>query len=187
MAEISFTSGIRPVTSKEFSKITAKIDKKHFVGYPWTTKESVLGADVYTTGVVDCTVCGITDGKQALLLHICPSMEQNRHFYDIFRFIVGKLDMKNKNLQGIIMGSKCEKKSSTIYQNFVNFFEQMQIPFSELKQDKYKFDTAYINSKDEWLISSYKVDKLIEKETESIDVLKQLFSEIRISDVDEIV
>ena len=187
MSEISFTSRIRPVTSKEFSKITAHIDKKYFVGYPWTTQESALGTDVYTTGIADCTACGITDGKQALLLHICPTIEKNLHFNDIFRFIVGKLDMKSKGLQGIVMGSKHDKKSSTVYRNFVNFFEQMQIPFSELKQDKHKFNTAYITSKDEWLISSCNTDKLIEKKTASTDVLKQLFSEIRISDVDEIV
>ena len=187
MQDISFTSAIRPVKSEEFSKFVSRIDKKYFSDYPWTVNEGVMGKDVYTTGVADCSVCGITDGEKAVLLHICPTIAKNHNFSEILYFLRSKIDLKSKDLQGILLGSKRDKKSQNIYQNFVNFFQKFEIPFSELKGDRHKFNVAYSSSKDEWIVSSCYTDPLIKKGEKPQDVLNKLFTTVKIDNADKIV
>ena len=76
MNNLSFKSRIRPVSLEEFYPITNSIGRKGNVGYPWTLKESVLNDRAFTKGVIDCTVCGITDGDKVLMLHICPTIKK---------------------------------------------------------------------------------------------------------------
>jgi hypothetical protein len=105
MDGINFKSRIRACSLNEF-KHTANSCKKHFVDFPWTTKESVYATKAYTTDVYDCTVCALTDGLKVLLLHICPSIEKNLRFNKIEKYILDKIDINNENLQGFLLGSR---------------------------------------------------------------------------------
>ena len=87
MDNIAFKSTIKPVNVREFCTIANRIGEKGFVNYPWTINQSVIGKDAFTTGVIDCTVCGITDGEKVLLTHICPTVKGNMDFKKIENFI----------------------------------------------------------------------------------------------------
>lgn len=187
MDKISFTSAIRPIPAKEFAKITGAMGGKNSVNFPWTIKEAVKAPNAYTTGILDCTVCGITDGKNVYQMHLCPDVDKNHHFSEIFRYIRQNIDLKNENLQGFLCGSRPHKKSQDIYNKFVEFFKNYNIPFTELKNAKNSFNVAYSSSKDEWMISDYHFDKFINANASSEDVLNKMFEKVRISDLDEIV
>jgi hypothetical protein len=98
MSNISFQSRIKPVSKSEFRQLTSAYGKKSFVDYPWTVKESVLGKQAFTKGVFDCTVCGITDGLKVLMLHICPTREENSNFSKIIDFIKKKIEHVSSTL-----------------------------------------------------------------------------------------
>lgn len=76
MEKVSFTSRIRMVPLNEFRSAVANLPRKNFVSEPWTIKESVLADKAYTSDILDCTVCGLTDGQKVLLMHICPTNPQ---------------------------------------------------------------------------------------------------------------
>lgn len=46
MADISFTSYIKPVNSKTFSEVTSNIPKINFADFPWSLEQTVQGKDV---------------------------------------------------------------------------------------------------------------------------------------------
>ena len=184
---ITFTSGIRAITCKQFSNEFMRLAPKSSVDYPWTLAESVKGTSAYTRGVADCTVCGITDGKDVLLMHICPTMKSNHNVSQLRQFIANKIDLKKDDLQGILVGSKLSKLSQNIYNMFAEFLENYNIPFSDLKIANDKVNVGYLGNKDEWVISSLKMDKLLNKNYESKKVFSDTFSKVCVSSEDEIV
>lgn len=190
MDNISFTSLIRPVGKKEFSQLTSAIDRKNFVSYPWTVKESVKAAKAYTTGVCDCTVLGITDGKDVLMMHLCPTQSANKNTFELKRFIEQKMNIKNPDLQAILIGSKETKPSEQLYDTLKDIMINYKIPLSELKiiSNGCQIDTAYSSQKDEWIVTCSKIDKFLRSGIkDSFEILKNTFKHVNISDCDEIV
>ena len=175
MNNISFQSRIRACSKSEFSRVTAGFAKKS-VNYPWTVKESVIADKAYTKDVFDCTVCGITDGLNVLLMHICPTVKENLNFKKIEKFILDKIDVNNPDLQGFLLGSvqACGLYSGELFEKFEDFMNKYRIPFSKFQGSEDYSDVAYSSTTDEWLICSPKS-------------LKNQFRKIEISDLDEIV
>ena len=103
---ITFTSIIRPVKKSVFDKAAGHISSKNFVDYPWNCSQSVRGQESYTTGVLDCTMCGITDGQDVFMMHICPTKKENSNFSKIKDFMLNKIDFKNKDLSAFVIGAK---------------------------------------------------------------------------------
>ncbi len=186
MAEISFTSGIRPIPLETFGKTAASIGTRNFVNFPWTINESVKAPMAYTRHVCDCTMLGLTDGQDVLMMHLCPSMESNHNFFDIRQFIARNMDLKNPELQAILVGSKPAKKSQSIYNMLAEFLQTHRIPYSELKIGKDPISTAYSSRKDEWMISSPRIDRLLKRGMDSPSILKDSFNKVKISSADEI-
>lgn len=192
MDNISFKSNIRLATPEEFKRITGCIGKKYSVNYPWTIKQSLLSESAYTTDILDCTVCGITDGQKVLLNHICPTISDNNNFQRIADFIKNKINIKNEYLQGFILGSKQNSKSSpnstALFDNFVNLMNELKIPFSKFKGGDYVNNVAYSSTRDEWLISNQLINEDAKKNYKNnpIEMFKKIFDEISISKLDDI-
>ena len=177
---ICFTSRIRYVSPEEFRKFASTVGKNKSVNYPWTVNESVLADAAYTTGVLDCTVCGFTDGQKVLLSHICPTNLRNKDFNSIVDYIKNKIDVTNKNLQGFILGSRNENQDSImVFNKFLDFMNRYKIPFSQFKGGNDEYSVAYLSSKDEWLITNSRFPAKKD--------LNSLFESIKISELDEIV
>lgn len=193
MNNVSFQSRIRPISKREFSKITSSYGQAVYVNYPWTIKESVLSNKAYTKGVFDCTVCGITDGIRVLMLHICPTKKENENFDAIASFIKSKIDLTNSNLQGFLLGSKklpfLKDKSQKIFDNFENFFEKYKIPYSKIKGGLHDNDVAYSSITDEWLISHEMLEDENIKDSHKTPekFLEHFYNDVKISELDELV
>lgn len=191
MDKVSFTSKIRLVSLNEYYKTVSGIGKSKSVNYPWTVKQSVLSDDAYTTGVVDCTACGITDGLKVLLNHICPTNSQNFNFSKIKEYISQKIDLKNPDLQGFILGAKLNNNetpfSGELFNMFENFMESHEIPYSKFKGGLFENHCAYLSSKDEWLIGNCLVrEQLKDVFKNPMTILKRMFDEVKISPTDEV-
>ena len=120
--DITFTSTIRPVKKALFDKIRITIPDNKFVDYPWTCKESVRGKSACTTNIRDCTMCGITDGQDVFMMHICPTQDANSNFLKIKDFILKRVNFKKENLRctsyNIHFG---KKRKATIYSFSFNY------------------------------------------------------------------
>ncbi len=187
MENISFTSNIKLVSCSDFHKITSGFGKKNFVDYPWMIKDSVVGENVYTTRICDCTSCLITDGQKAILMHLNPAKKSNHIFSDVIRFLRDNIDLKQKDLQAVLLGSRDTKPSQDIWNKFCELLKKFDIPVSKLKNGKWGTNLAYNKSKDEVLISSYPLDKGINKGLSKTDLLKSHFKEVSISECDELI
>lgn len=189
-----FKSTIKLLNPKNYKYAVAKIDKKQFVASPWTINESVFGRNANTGCVLDCTVCGLTDGQNVLMLHICPTKKENEDFTKIINFIKSKIDLKNKKLQGFLLGSKPkifydDIRSSELFENFKNFMKENKIPFSYFQGGNHvnPHDVAYCSGTDEWLISNDFIED-ISKQTTPTKFIQQtkMFDKFEISALDEL-
>lgn len=188
-SNISFTHNIRPLYSADFHRITAGFGKKNFVDYPWTMAESVVGDNLYTTRVCDCTACLITDGEKAMLLHLCPSNKSNLIFNDLLSFISKNIDIMAKDkVQALMLGSKDTVASKNLWNNFSKIFKIFEIPVTKLRNGKWGTNLAYRQSTDEVLISSYPMDLQIRKgKSSGMELLNSHFKDVSISEYDEVV
>ncbi len=186
MQNISFGSRIAPLQAKNLNQVICSIKRDNAVNYPWTLAESKLAQDVYTTNVIDCSACLITDGKQAMLMHLDPSKESNHFFYFIFDYIKRKIDLNSKDLQAVLIGSKNNKRSQDIYTKFQQFLQDYSIPYTQLKDGKTPTSIAYKASTDTVYVSNLTMDKMLKKGTSSFEALKKSFQKVEISDCDEI-
>ena len=187
MDNISFTSRIRLVPWREYVHTISELEQKNYAKYPWTIKESVLADKAYTTGIIDCTVCGLTDGKQVLLNHICPDMPGNANFFKIAKFIQSKMPLDNPNIQGFLLGSKkYSENSKKLFEKFTEFLNRHNVPFSQFKGGELKNDVAYISSKDEWLISNPLMEHGIKVFNSPGKLAKRMFDEVKLCDMDQI-
>jgi hypothetical protein len=190
MNNVSFTSRLNFVDSGSFNKIINSIGAKNTVNFPWTVKESVLADKAVTTNIFDCVAFGLTDGSQVLLMHICPTVERNKSFAKIEKFILNKINIFNENLQGFILGGKYHNLNSPnsikMFDKFEKFLEKYNIPYSKFKGGPFKNDVAYITSKDEWIISNDVITPDL-KNLPAESVLHKIFDDIKISKTDELV
>lgn len=192
MDNISFTSGIKFVTPDLFNKRVQALSSKQFVGYPWTVNQSVISDSAYTRDVLDCSVCGLTDGEKVFMLHICPTHKENFNFSKIEEFIKSKIDLTSKSLQGLLLGSKnygymMSEKSWELFDNFENLLKRYNIPYSKFRGGPDAHHVAYSSKTDEWIIA--KLDFCLPtcktSEGEKFDVAKE-FEEFAISPLDEL-
>ncbi len=191
--KISFTSRIRLVPMNEFYNTAFKIGEKKFVKDPWTIKESVLADSAYTTDILDCTICGLTDGEKVLLTHICPTNPANDSFAKIEKFMLSKINVANKYLQGFLLGSKPNNinspNSTKLFDKFVEFMKKYDIPFSQFKGGPFENHVAYSSRTDEWVISNCGITEGINRiyKQNPLPLFDKIFDEVKVSDLDEIV
>ncbi len=186
MSEISFTSSIRGVSSTEFNRLISKCTKQNFVDYPWTIKETKKAADVYTKSIADCTACVISDGQEAIMLHLSPENSNNHAFSLVLQHLRNLIDLKNPNLQAILVGSKNTSKSQDIFSKFKILLEQLNIPYSTLKNSSKPVNIAYSSTNDEIIVSNIDIDKKIRKGLASKDILTSAFEKIDIANCDNL-
>lgn len=189
MDNIAFKSSIKPVNISEFYAIANKIGDKCYVKYPWTINQSVMNKDAFTTGVIDCTVCGITDGANVLLTHICPTVKGNMDFKKIENFIKSKLTlMNNKYLQGFLLGSQGTllMDSRKLFEQFSELLNKLKIPTTKLRAGYSEIHTAYSSANDEWIVACKDVDAYRET-LNSERIINEMFEYVEISPLDEIV
>lgn len=185
---ITFNSKIKPVRCAEFHKELRTINSNAIANYPWTIKESVRARDVATEGIFDCSVLGVTNGKTALLMHLCPTNLQNSNFDNIKTFIENNVKKMGTNLEAIVFGSKNFYQSSIdLSNNLILLMKKLKIPCSYLKNAMDYFDVLYKTNTDEWLISSYKLQHFLENQNNtSENALKTFFEKVYISEKDMI-
>ena len=191
MDNISFTSKIRLVPLEDFRCAISTIGERNNAKYPWTIKQSVLANNAYTKGVIDCTVCGLTDGSQVLLNHICPDTPGNLNFSRIADFIKKKMPLDNPNLQGFLLGAKIDSNKSIhsewLFDKFAEFLEKHRIPFSQLKGGPFENHVAYFSSKDEWLVGNAMINPQLQENLNFPEyVAKKLFDKVDVCEMDKI-
>lgn len=184
MDNISFTSSIKIVNSVEFNNLAKKCGQKCFVDYPWTINETIKAPDVYTKNIADCSACIISDGQEAVMMHLSPDSQNNHAFSIVLQKLSNLLDLKNPNLQAILVGSKNTKKSQDIFIKFQKLFEQLNIPYSIFKNSKTPINIGYSSNTDEMLISNLAIEKQLKKNTPVEDILKNIFEQVSINKCD---
>lgn len=186
MTEISFTSKIVPVPWTDFNKITSSFCRDNLVDYPWAISSSRVGKDVFTQRICDCTSCLITNGDKALLMHLLPSNKDNHIFSNVLNFLRNNLDLKDKNLQAVLIGSKKTIPSQDIWNKFVDLLDYLKIPTTILKNGKSPIHLAYRTSRDEVLVSNLHITKAILQNKSPKQALNEGFEIVKISECDEI-
>ena len=182
---ISFKAKFRAVTTEDFYWGTIGC-RRYFARPPWTVKESVRGVEAYTTGIIDCSVLGISNGQDVLLMHLCPSHPDNNDFKKIKDFILEKIDQESKNLKAAIFGSQDICNSQELNKNLQDLMKQLGIPCSIFKCPIAETDVMYSSIDDEWSVSSNSIDYMLGY-LNSEEALKNAFLEIKLSHFDEIV
>lgn len=185
MKEISFTSKLIPMKTTDFSRYTASFNRDNFVDYPWNISSSRIATDVFTNDVADCTSCLITNGKKALLMHLCPTSDDNHNIEKISKFISNNLSFKDE-LQAVLLGSQPTKESLDIFDKFKNLLKRLNIPTTIFQTGKSRTHLAYRTCTDEVIISSNKIDAGINQRKNSKDILSDAFEYVKIADCDEI-
>lgn len=186
MSEISFTSKLTPVSLSEFSHITGKFGKNNAVNYPWTINESIKAQNVYTTNICDCSGCLITNGKEAILMHLCPQIEKNHEFSRVLTFLRMNINLKNNKLHAVLLGSKNNKQSLDIYNKFLELLKNLGMQISEFKNGKKPTSIAYKSNGDEVLITNKEIDKFIKRGESFKQALHSGFEKIFVADCDKI-
>lgn len=185
---LQFKSKIRPINYLEYREIIDKMGKKVEVKPPWTLAESIKNKNAFSTNIIDCTLCGLTNGQDVLMLHICPSVEKNKNFSKIEDFILKKFNVASYNTRGFLVGSQKNNMysqfSDTLFQNFVNFMEKFKIPFSQFRgTKKVPAHVAYSSTRNEWLLSN----SIVNPYRFDLESLKMSFDDIKIDKGDELI
>lgn len=199
MSQINFKSTIRPVTSQQYLKEVLAISNNNSVNYPWTINDTVSAKDTYTVGICDCTAGVVTNRKSSVMFHLSPRNDYNKNLQDVLKkmkyTIKEKLceekdktdTFKNENLQAIVIGSKDDECSKKFYNNIINFFIELNIPTTELKNGTKSTDIAYLGSKDEFIVTSEDIERAIYSNKTNQEVLSCSFKNILLADCDQIV
>lgn|SRR5574344_97968 len=187
MDKINFTSRITPLKLSEFSHLSTRIGYDNAVNYPWTINQSVISSDVFTTGVRDCSTCLLTNGKKAVLMHLCPSTEENHMFSLVFNFLKNAINFNDENLQAVLVGSKNTKTSLDIWNKFLNLLNEKSIPVSILRNGKTPTHIAYRTDTDEVYVTNKTIDKFLRCKIPNKESLIYGFEQVSISPFDEIV
>ena len=119
-------------------------------------------------------------------MHLSPANEYNHHFSSVLNFLRNNIDLKDKNLQAVLLGSKQTKKSQDIWNKFVDLLQYLEIPTTLLKDGKSPTHLAYRTCTDEILISNEHIDKMLKKGTAAKESLINGFRDVRIASCDEI-
>lgn len=150
-----------------------------------------MSHSAYTKDIFDCTVCGLTDGQQVLLNHICPTNPKNKSFSKIQKFISNKINLYNANWQGFILGSKPNNinspMSSKLFEQFEKLLKNYEIPYSKFKGGVFENHCAYSSSKDEWIIGNCLISENMKATYKNpMMILRKIFDEVEIAPCDEV-
>ena len=188
MDNISFKANIKPINQKQFRELINTMDRKTCsVEYPWSLNEAKKVSNGYTEKICDCVFFGIVDNDKAYIAHLFPDNQDNRSKYLVRQNIIKNINLHDKNLQGILVGSKNTKKSQTIYQNLTDIFNEFQIPFSELKTAKNPIHVAYTSQDNTWNIVTSAIDKMLKNNKNHTEILNSTFEKVNISTLDKVV
>ena len=171
-SNITFTSKITPVTLKDFNKISRSVGIDNLAGYPWVLGTSAKGTSVYTKDVLNCSVCLITNGEKALLMHLNPCRSH--------------IDVGSKNLHAILLGSKNVPKSLELFGKFKEMLFSLNIPFSVFKNGKMTTHAAYSAKTDEFFISSESIDYMLNRGLDNAKSIKNAFEKVELNKIDYI-
>lgn len=185
MPDISFTSSIKVIPTTEFNKFAIRCGK-NAVNYPWTIKDSIKATNTYTKNIADCSACVISTGEDAVMLHLSPINSNNHAFSLVLEFLRNTIDLKNPNLQAILVGSKNTTKSQDIFNKFKTLLTQLNIPYSELKNSKTPINIGYSSNSDEFIVSNLAIDKCLKKGMSPKEILNNNFENINIAQCDNI-
>ena len=186
MTEISFTSKIVPMYWQDFNKVASSFCRDNLVDYPWAVSSSRVAKDVFTYRICDCTSCLITNGDKAVLMHLIPLNKDNHIFSNVLNFLRNNIDLKNKNLQAVLVGSKNSKQSQDIWNKFVDLLDNLKIPTTILKNGQSPTHLAYRTSTDEVLVSNLQISDAILYGKSGKQALDEGFEFVKISEFDEV-
>ena len=183
---ITFTSKITPLTNSNFSKITSAFNRDNFVGFPWDLSNSRIAKDVFTNNVQDCSVCLLTDGDKALLMHLMPFNEKNYTYSKIYKLFENNFDLNDKNLQAVLLGSKPTKPSQYIYNLLTSVLNNLGISTTVLKTGKSATSLAYRTCKDEIFVANKHITKALDAGKSAKEAVNAGFETVIISPADVI-
>ena len=188
MQNVNFTSGIRPVSTKDFSKYIKPINPENFVDYPWTVASSRVAKDVFTNNICNCTGALITTGDKALMMHLNPAIDKNHEFGNILKYIAQNIDLNNKHLQGFLIGSKPkDADSSDIFNKFLNFFRDYKIPTTVIRNGYAPINLAYRGCTDEIIVANKRMDTALDSGKKGLEALRSGFEDVNIAECDYVV
>ena len=104
-----------------------------------------------------------------------------------------KINIGNKYLQGFILGAKFNNKlspnSPKLFDKFVDFMKEYEIPFSQFKGGVFENNVAYSSKNDEWIIGNCAITDGIRKiyKKNPLALFNRIFDKVEVSDLDEIV
>ena len=191
MNEISFKQRIVLTTKTGYQRARRCIPEKNVINYPWRKEQSVLSESVASPFIKDCAFLGISDGQNVLGLHLNPLDPLNKMFSSITNFIKNKIDVKNPDLEAIVIGGKAPciagEDSYKQIDNIVKFLEDENIPYTLLKGGMGERDVCYSSQTDTWVIGTDTVNRLDPyRRGSAMDIFKEIFSEVKVSPKDEI-
>ena len=95
---------LRPISIAEYLDIKRDMGRKHFVGSPWTYKESITASDCATDSAQECTVVGIVGEKGISLNHFNPNHPENLKPYAIGNTLANQLELQGENAKAFLIG-----------------------------------------------------------------------------------
>ena len=98
----------------------------------------------------------------------------------------GVIDLADKNIQAVILGSKNNKKSLDIFNKFIELMEEIGIKPSVFRNGKNSTHLAYKTSSDEVYISNLNIDRILRRGATEEEALKGGFEHVQIAPYDEI-
>lgn len=200
-SKISFTSKISLATKYSFDQ--AAKNTKNVVGFPWTAREILKADKAYSRGICCCTAGGvITNDKKITMFHIEPSSPNLKDWHNIIRVINEKVGQSNQKVQGFLLGSFNEESCRKIFDNFKDFMNRNNIPYSKFGLQKSPFantDILYNAKSDEWLVTSDKISEKIkaqnaqlismpkkEQKKQLLKIVHEEFEEVELLPFDEL-
>lgn len=119
-------------------------------------------------------------------MHLIPLNKDNHIFSNVLNFLRNNIDLKNKNLQAVLVGSKNSKQSQDIWNKFVDLLDYLKIPTTILKNGQSPTHLAYRTSTDEVLVSNLQISDAVLYGKSAKQALDDGFEFVKISEFDEV-
>ncbi len=133
---IEDANGIRltPISTAEYLEIKKAFGRKHYVGKPWTIKDSITSDISITDMIKECTVVGIIGRNGISLNHLNPNNSKNFDLSKIAKILKEQILNQGKNAKAFLLGAvEYDEKSNQQFLALKNILEQAQIPYSIYK------------------------------------------------------
>jgi hypothetical protein len=187
---ISFQSRINFIDSTEFAKLPLNEmkAKKEYSAYPWDTSQIIMGQRAYTDGAYGCCAGGITNGKNAILFHLIPNLEEHCFYKIKLKESIEKLKESGNKLNAFVTGGHINviEEGAPLFNMIKKLFKENNIETSYVWNQKYGCTDLYYSTKeDEWKVHKGFEDAGI-PDIHPLDYLKDRYYKIHISDNDEL-